>query len=268
MEDINYIYATAGLMVLYFLHQVVSRKFDPFAPVWLFLVGYLQVYVIQAFNFHDWAVEIRGKDLVTAANFRSFWALLWFLLVYQFGPARIVARIAPRPPMNWSTTLAHCNLPSAHCLGALLRNMLAEGDAPNLESFSSEEALFRSFPFVMLVAAVMLVITGRTTQTTRPVYLTLGLLAGAAYVAIWMFNGKRSHSLMGLLATVCALYVTRLKRPSWPVLITTVVLGALVVTIATWLARILELSAVGGGVHPVRRRFQARENPRQFERQG
>ena len=47
-----------------------------------------------------------------------------------------------------------------------------------------------------------------------------------------MFNGKRSHSLMGLLATVCALYLTRLKRPSWPVLITTVVLGALVVTIA------------------------------------
>ena len=84
----------------------------------------------------------------------------------------------------------------------------------------------------MLVAAVMLVITGRTTQTTRPVSLTLGLLAGAAYVAIWMFNGKRSHSLMGLLATVCALYLTRLKRPSWPVLITTGVLGALVVTIA------------------------------------
>ena len=35
-----------------------------------------------------------------------------------------------------------------------------------------------------------------------------------------MFNGKRSHSLIGLLATVCALYLTRLKRPSWPVLIT------------------------------------------------
>ena len=103
---------------------------------------------------------------------------------------------------------------------------------PRLESFSSEEALFRSFPFVMLVAAVMLVVTGRTMQSTRPVFLALGLLAGAAYVAIWMFNGKRSHSLMGLLATVCALYLTRLKRPSWPVLITTGVLGALVVTIA------------------------------------
>ena len=110
--------------------------------------------------------------------------------------------------------------------------MFVAGDAPSLENFSSEEALFRSFPFVMLVAAVMLVITGRTNQTTRPVFLALGLLAGAGYIAIWMFNGKRSHSLMGLLATVCALYLTRLKRPSWPVLITTAVCGALVVTIA------------------------------------
>jgi hypothetical protein len=35
-----------------------------------------------------------------------------------------------------------------------------------------------------------------------------------------------------LLATVCAFYLTRLKRPSWPVLIATGVLGTLVVTIA------------------------------------
>jgi hypothetical protein len=78
----------------------------------------------------------------------------------------------------------------------------------------------------------MLVITGRSTESVRPGFLAAGLLAGAAYVAIWMFNGKRSHSLIGLLATVCAFYLTRLKRPSWPVLITTGVLGALVVTIA------------------------------------
>ena len=84
----------------------------------------------------------------------------------------------------------------------------------------------------MLVAALMLVITGRSTQSVRPGFLALGLLTGAAYVAIWMFNGKRSHSLIGLLATVCAFYLTRLKRPSWPVLIATSVLGALVVTIA------------------------------------
>ena len=92
MEELYFIYATAGVMVLYFLHQVVSRKFDPFAPVWLFLVGYLQMYVLQALSFHDWAVEVRGKELVTAANFRSFWALLWFLLGL---PARSRAN---RPP--------------------------------------------------------------------------------------------------------------------------------------------------------------------------
>ena len=41
----------------------------------------------------------------------------------------------------------------------------------------------------------------------------------ASYVVIWMFNGKRSHSLIGVLSTVCAFYVARRKRPSWPVLI-------------------------------------------------
>jgi hypothetical protein len=232
MEEIYYIYATAGLMVLYFLHQLISRKFDPFAPVWLFLVGYLQVYVIQALNFHDWAVDVRGKDLVIAANYRSFWALLWFLLVYQLSPARIAARALPRPPMRWSPSLPAVICPLLIVWGLFCANMLTAGEAPSIESFSSEEALFRSFPFVMMVAAVMLVITGRTMQSTRPVFLTLGLLTGAAYVAIWMFNGKRSHSLMGLLATLCAFYLARLKRPSWPVVITTGVFGALVVTIA------------------------------------
>ena len=47
-----------------------------------------------------------------------------------------------------------------------------------------------------------------------------------------MFNGKRSHSLIGVLATVCAFYISRQKRPSWPVLIATSFAGALVVAIA------------------------------------
>ena len=41
----HFVYATIGLIVLYLVLQVVTRSFDPFAPVWLFLVGYLQVYV-------------------------------------------------------------------------------------------------------------------------------------------------------------------------------------------------------------------------------
>ena len=58
------------------------------------------------------------------------------------------------------------------------------------------------------------------------------MLVAAAYVLIWMFNGKRSHSLIGVLATVCAFYITRQKRPSWPVLIATAFAGSLVVAIA------------------------------------
>jgi hypothetical protein len=60
----------------------------------------------------------------------------------------------------------------------------------------------------------------------------MGVAIAAAYVLIWMFNGKRSHSLIGVLVVVCALYTTKLKRPSWAVLATTAFTGALVVAIA------------------------------------
>ena len=232
MEELQFVYATIGLIVLYFLVQVVTRKLDPFTPVWLFLVGYLQVYVIQALSFHQWAIDVRGKDLVAAANFRSFWALLWFLCIYQLGLGRAVARVLPSPPRRWSPALIGVLSPPLIMWGLFCANMFARGDAPTAETFTQEEALFRSFPFVMLVAAVMLVVTGRTNNTSRPIFLWAGLLAGAAYVAIWMFNGKRSHSLIGLLATVCAFYLARLKRPSWPILISTSLAGLLVVTIA------------------------------------
>src|SRR5205085_1797116 len=145
MDELFFVFAIAGVITAYFLAQVAARRFDPFAPVWLFLVGYVQVYVIQALSYHDWAVDVRGKELVTAANFRAFWAVGWFLAVY---------------------------------------------------------------------------------------HLAIGRRIALAYIAIWMFNGKRSHSLIGVLATVCAYYITRLRRPSWPVLVATSFTGALVVTIA------------------------------------
>jgi hypothetical protein len=84
----------------------------------------------------------------------------------------------------------------------------------------------------MMVAAILLLVTGRTGQPPRTGFLAAGLLVAAAYVLIWMFNGKRSHSLIGVLATICALYITRLKRPSWLVLFSTAFAGALVVTVA------------------------------------
>ena len=105
MDDLYSVYATGGFILLYFLIQVARGSFDPFAPVWLFFVGFLQVYVLQAMSYHEWAIEIRGKDLVAAANFRAFWALLWFLIVYQFGPGRMLSALLPDPPRGWSTAV-------------------------------------------------------------------------------------------------------------------------------------------------------------------
>ena len=105
MEELDVVYATGTVVVLYLLAHVVARKFDPFAPVWLFLVGYVHVYIIQALSYHDWAVGVRGKELVAAANFRAFWALLWFLFVYHLGIGRRMAAALPRPPRGWSPML-------------------------------------------------------------------------------------------------------------------------------------------------------------------
>src|SRR4051794_22695208 len=105
MDDRFYIFATAGVILAYFLAQVLGRKFDPFAPVWLFFVGYVQVYIIQAFSFREWALAVRGTDLVTAANFRAFWAILWFLGVYHLGVGRRLAPALPQPPRGWSPGL-------------------------------------------------------------------------------------------------------------------------------------------------------------------
>ena len=208
-------------------------EFDPFAPVWLFLVGYAQVYVIQAISYHDWAIGIRGKELVAAANLPCNRALLWVLLVYHSGLGKKLAGLLPAPPRNWSASRVAFITPPLviwgfFCAGLVLSGG-SEGDGATM---SGGESLFRSFPFLMMVAAVLLIVTGRTINSTRPSFFAAGLLVAALYVLIWMFNGKRSHSLMGVLATVCASYISRLKRPSWPVLFVTGFLTMLVVAIA------------------------------------
>jgi hypothetical protein len=223
---------TAGVMLVYFLAQVVRRTFDPFAPVWLFLVGYVQVYIVQAVSYHEWALRVRGQELVAAANFRALWALVWFLTVYHLGISRRLVPALPRPPRGWSTALvAGCSplliLWGLYCAGVVIR-----GGLQGQDSISPEESLLRSFPFVMMVAAILLIVTGRSLAAPQPFFFPAGLLVAVAYVAIWMFNGKRSHSLIGVLSTVCACYITRLKRPSWPVLLATSFTGVLVVAIA------------------------------------
>ena len=232
MEELYPVYATAFVIALYFIGQVVTRRFDPFAPIWLFLVGYIQVYIIQAISYHDWAVGVRGKELVATANFRALWALLWFMMVYHLGVGKLFARILPEPPRAWSPLFVSVLSPPLILWGLFCAGMLLRSGDDSVSTISAEESLFRSFPFVLLVAAILLIVTGRRMEAPKPVLSLAGFLFAGLYVLIWMFNGKRSHSLIAVLATVCAIYVTRNKRPSWPVLITTAVAGALVVAIA------------------------------------
>ena len=104
MDEISLIYATGAVVAIYFLAHVIAGKFDPFAPIWLFLVGYIHVYFIQALSYHEWAVSVRGNDLVQAANLRALWAIAWMLFVYQLGIGRVLASFLPRPPARWSAT--------------------------------------------------------------------------------------------------------------------------------------------------------------------
>ena len=48
MSDDGYVYATAAVILTTLIVGVFRKSFDPFAPHWLFLTGYAQVYVVQA----------------------------------------------------------------------------------------------------------------------------------------------------------------------------------------------------------------------------
>jgi hypothetical protein len=146
---------------------------------------------------------------------------------------RLIASALPRPPARWSSTSVAMASPimvlwGLFCAGMLIRggNDLAEPEP------TAEAAIFRSFSFIMLVAAALLIVTGRSEGRVRPAYLWSGMAIAGAYTLIWMFNGKRSHSLMGVLTAACAFYISKGKRPSWPVLITTGLLGATSVAVA------------------------------------
>jgi hypothetical protein len=232
MEELHFTYATAALILVYFLAHVVTRRFDPFAPIWLFLVGYFHVYVIMAISYHDWAASVRGKELVAAASLRAFWALVVFLAVYHLGIGRRLAALLPQAPKQWSPVSVALISPPLVLWGLYCAGFIAGSSALDSQPLSAEQVLFLQFPFVLMVAAILLIVTGRTAFAPCPVFLLPGILCALAYVVIWMFNGKRSHALIGVLATVAALYITRLKRPSWPVLLSTSFAGALVVAIA------------------------------------
>jgi hypothetical protein len=229
MDDRMYVYATAALIVGLVLSQAMRRSFDPFAPIWLFLVGYLQVYVVQAISYREWAIRVRGEDLVTQANARALWALAWFLAVYYSGVGRWVASLLPRPPVRWSSSLITGSSAAMILWGLLCTGLVGGSDYSEM---SGEESLLRSFPILMLVGGILLIVTGRYGGRSRPGYTWAGLGVVALYVLIWMFNGKRSQSLFGVLTSVCAFYTSRGTRPSKPVLLATALAGALVVSLA------------------------------------
>jgi hypothetical protein len=229
------VYTLAGVIVGLGLLQMVRRRFDPFEPIWLFLLGYGQVYVVQAITYREWALRARGPDLVAAADFRALWALLWFLAVYYSGIGRWLASKLRTPPEGWSKLTAGVIAPPMIlwgfvCAGYLIRlGSMTNEDAVWL---SPEEMLFRSFPSLMLVGSILLVINGRTGERKQPLVAWLGVALAFCYMGIWVFNGKRSPGLFGILSVVAAVYISKGKRPRLPMLAATGALGILMVTLA------------------------------------
>ncbi len=230
MSDQMWVLAILGLMFGVFAWQVVSKRFDPFAPVWMFMVGYVQIYVIQAITLRDWAIGVRGLDLVTAANFRAFWALAWYLIVFYTGLGRPISYCFPRPPQAWSSSIIMFMGPVLSVFGLFCATMVMNWGTDI--TYSPEAALLMSFPFVTMVGAILMVVTGRNLVRPNPVLLAAGLAVAAIFITLWIFNGKRSPALIGVLAVVSAFYVSRGKRPSWAVLLATAFIGSLCVAMA------------------------------------
>lgn len=229
MDELTWVYATAGLIVGTFLFKVIRRRFDPFEPLWLFCAGYTQVYVVQALSYHDWAVGLHGRELIHDANLRAFWALCWFMLIYHAPFGAILARISPSAPRSWSIPMVLGLTPIlifAGLVAAIVARNLA--DDPN----SHESSILHQFHFAMLVGAVILIVSGRHgAAINRPLFLA-GVGFALLYLLLWLFNGKRSHSVLCVLSSVCAIYVSKLKRPGFLVLAATGVVGVLMVSLA------------------------------------
>lgn len=225
--DLVYVGLTATLIVGLILSQIFRRSFDPFAPIWLFLAGYAQIYVVQAISYRDYAFRARGEAIATAANFRAFWALALFVAIYHSGLAKRIAFRLPRAPENWSSTMVIGVSPFLVFWGLVCSVMTIR-----IGTIGAEDAIYTQFPMLLLVGGVLLLVTGRQPSEPRPFLTFAGILVCASYSVIWMFNAKRSHSLFGVLAGVCAFYLPRCRRPSMPVMGVTGLACALVVSVA------------------------------------
>ncbi|CAN5655983.1 hypothetical protein BH23PLA1_BH23PLA1_03760 [soil metagenome] len=232
--DRLYVYGTAGVIVALVLSQIFRKGFDPFAPIWLFLTGYAQVYVIQAISYRDYALRARGIDVTTLANSRAFWALLWFLAIYYSGLGKLIARRLPKAPSNWSQGMIMGFSPlliawGLACAGLVIAIGRSETGQVLLRP---EQRLWLQFPTVQLVAAILLIVTGRQPDRPRPILTWAGILTAVSYTLIWMFFGRRSHALFGILTAVAAYYLPRYRRPSLGTLGVTALAGCVAVTLA------------------------------------
>ncbi|MDX2039277.1 MAG: hypothetical protein SFX72_21700 [Isosphaeraceae bacterium] len=233
MDELTAVYATGGVIVGYFLLQVVRKRFDPFAPTWMFLLGWVQIYVIQPITLHEYALRVRGIEVTTEANVRALWAVVLFLVCYHFGPGRSASRIVPAPPARWSLAALVAICPVLVVWGLVCGFYIARSvTTTERVQLDPEAVLLLQFPILTLVAAILLIVTGRSLERPRPLVALMGLSISAFYILLWMFNGKRSVSLLAVLATVCAWYVPKFKRPSWPTLAVTALAGALAVSIS------------------------------------
>lgn len=229
MTTFYYVYATAAVILALIASQGFRKSFDPFAPLWLFLVAYAQVYVFQALKYREYGLRVRGEEVLATADSRALWALLLFLAVYYLAPARRLAAWAPAPPRGWSSGAVALVSPLMVVWGFYCAGLAFQADPHEMTAGLS---LLHNFAMVLLVAGIWLLITGRNAEQPRPVFTAAGVAIVALYVLIWMFNGKRSHSLIGVLTGVCAFYVPKYRRPSKPVLAATALAGALAVSLA------------------------------------
>ena len=227
MTDLIYVYATGAIVAGLILARVFRRDFDPFAPVWLFIATYAQIYVVQAISHREYALGVRGPVVVSAANFRSLWALAWFLAVYYCGLGRVLARKLPRPPTEWSPTLVMIVSPPLAIWGLLCAGWILR-TGPS----SAGETLVMQFPVFLLVAGALLLVTGRQPDKPRPAFTIAGVLIVAVYGLIWMFNAKRSHSVFAVLVGTCAFYIPRWRRPGILGMVVTAFACVMAVTVA------------------------------------
>lgn len=231
--DRSYVFATAAVILTLVASRVFRKDFDPFAPVWLFLTGYAHIYVLQALSFRDWALSIRGIDVVTAANARAFWALLLFLAVYYSGLGRTIARSIPRPPRTWADAPLLLITPIMVAWGlASMALVLQRFSGADPNAVGAWTRLLLQFPTMQLIAGVLLIVTGRQPHRPRPAITAAGLVLTLLYTLVWMYLGKRSHSLFGVLTALCAWYLPRFKRPSLGTLTAAAFVGCLVVALS------------------------------------